>query len=92
MPHHRDWCRRGLTCIGPTLQGKTIEQFDHVQRGLTLDDDEEEDPSKASNLRNMTDDMKRALGALQVRVAGSPTPPFLSMLSSTPVLRFTLLI
>lgn len=59
-----------LYCLLLHSQGKTIEQFDHVQRGLTLDD-EEEDASKASNLRNMTEDMKRALGALQVRDSGS---------------------
>jgi peptidyl-prolyl cis-trans isomerase-like protein 2 len=46
-------------------QGKAIEQFDHVKRGLTVED-EEEDPSKTSSLRNASEDMKRALGALQV--------------------------
>lgn len=42
-----------------------MEQFDHVQRGLVLDDDEDED--KKGVVRNATEDMKRALGALQVR-------------------------
>ncbi|KAG2449452.1 hypothetical protein HYH02_005599 [Chlamydomonas schloesseri] len=53
------------------LTGRTIDQFDHVKRQLTLDDDEEggADGAPASNIRNATDDMKRALGALNTTEA-----------------------
>lgn len=56
-------------CLTLPMQGKTVESFDHVQRGLVLDDGGEAEEGGASVLRNVTDDMKRALGALQVRRA-----------------------
>ncbi len=46
------------------LQGRQLERFDHVQKGLSLDEPEEQ----SSSVRNMSEDMKRALGALQVRM------------------------
>ncbi|PNW77920.1 hypothetical protein CHLRE_10g457000v5 [Chlamydomonas reinhardtii] len=51
------------------LTGRTIDQFDHVKRQLTLDDDEGADGAAVSNIRNATDDMKRALGALNTSEA-----------------------
>ena len=47
----------------------SVETFDHVKRGLVLDDEEEGGGEgaggKNSSLRNVSADMKRALGALQ---------------------------
>mmetsp|Transcript_5593 Transcript_5593/g.12389 ORF Transcript_5593/g.12389 Transcript_5593/m.12389 type:complete len:652 (+) Transcript_5593:259-2214(+) len=48
------------------LQQRTIELFDHVQKDLHVEAEAEED---ASVLRNMSDDMKRVLGALQTQEA-----------------------
>ncbi|KXZ54522.1 hypothetical protein GPECTOR_4g587 [Gonium pectorale] len=50
------------------LSGRTIDQFDHVKRQLTLDDEEAE-AEGANNIRNATEDMKRALGALNTQDA-----------------------
>ncbi|KAG2482009.1 hypothetical protein HYH03_019033 [Edaphochlamys debaryana] len=47
------------------LSGRAIENFDHVKKSLILDEDEEAAAAAASCLRNVTEDMKRALGALQ---------------------------
>ncbi|KAL6755661.1 hypothetical protein V8C86DRAFT_2672816 [Haematococcus lacustris] len=47
------------------LQNKAVEQFSHVQKGLVLDDEDEGAAEKASALRNVTEDMKRTLNALQ---------------------------
>ena len=49
-------------------QGRTPENFDHVQHGLALDMQEEAEASKSSGLRNMSEDMKRTLGALHVSI------------------------
>ncbi|GIL92325.1 hypothetical protein Vretimale_19576 [Volvox reticuliferus] len=53
------------------LSGRTIDQFDHVKRQLTLDEDEEgaEGAAAGSSIRNVTEDMKRALGALNTQDA-----------------------
>ncbi|GIL92386.1 hypothetical protein Vretifemale_19860, partial [Volvox reticuliferus] len=53
------------------LSGRTIDQFDHVKRQLTLDEDEEgaEGAAAGSSIRNVTEDMKRVLGALNTQDA-----------------------
>lgn len=53
-----------VPCVG--MQGRTIENFDHVQHGLGVEEQEEDAASKGSGLRNMSEDMKRTLGALHV--------------------------
>ncbi|GLC33403.1 hypothetical protein PLESTB_000071800 [Pleodorina starrii] len=52
------------------LSGRTIDQFDHVKRQLTLDDEDDE-AAAGSSIRNATEDMKRALGALNTQDAKS---------------------
>ncbi|GFR52819.1 hypothetical protein Agub_g15442, partial [Astrephomene gubernaculifera] len=52
------------------LSGRTIDQFDHVKRQLSLDEEDEEGGAAgASSLRNTTEDMKRALAALNSQEA-----------------------
>jgi len=38
-----------------------------VQHGLAIEEQEEDAANKSSGLRNMSEDMKRTLGALHVR-------------------------
>lgn len=56
-------CDPGL--IDP-LQGKTIDNFHHVTHNLSLDEDVDKDNS---SIKNMSEDVKRALGALQTSEA-----------------------
>ncbi len=63
------WRRgRKSACSNGWAQGKTVDKFDHVVKGLVLDEEPDQD-APGSSLRNVTEDMKRALGALQVRWA-----------------------
>jgi len=55
-------------------QWRTIEKFDHVQHGLAVEEQEEDAASKSSGLRNASEDMKRTLGALHVRVRCTALP------------------
>lgn len=64
------YCLHTCASICVASQGRTLEQFDHVQKGLSVDDPE----ASTSSVKNMSEDLKRALGALQVRVRAKRKP------------------
>eukprot|EP00879_Flechtneria_rotunda_P018101 GHRR01018979.1.p1 GENE.GHRR01018979.1~~GHRR01018979.1.p1 ORF type:complete len:477 (+),score=141.25 GHRR01018979.1:219-1649(+) len=51
------------------VSGRLISDFHHVKHELAADDDEETEGVKASSLRNVNQDMQRALGALGTQEA-----------------------
>jgi hypothetical protein len=51
------------------MQWRSIDTFDHVQRGLGAEEREEAEAARGGELRNLSDDMKRMLGALHVSLA-----------------------